>query len=213
MLHGLDPDKYYAVQYNYVKRSPFSYSESERFIIESKTSSTSNPLKIRFKTVERNSTSNSTETEVKPEIRMLMDPSYTDLRIGVDVDPFCDAKGPNASQHFWLSKDSPEHELRNIDLVSAICGARPEHSICGKNHDSSSHIIPGVSNITICSSTNLCYSGNIEVKGKIYAMKKKCVNVVNFFPILEAESKKKAKSSAPGFLIIPSIITSIFFYF
>ncbi|KAE9553254.1 hypothetical protein FO519_003512 [Halicephalobus sp. NKZ332] len=174
ILHGLNPNKYYAVQYSYTKRSPFFYSESERFIIEPRTSSTGNPLKVRFTTKDLNSTSNSTNPEIKPEISMLMDASFNDFRIGVDVDPFCDAKGPNASQHFWLSKDQPRHILDHLDLVSAICGTKPEHSYCGIKRDAYSHIVPGVSNITVCSSPNLCYAGNIEVNGKIYAMKKRC---------------------------------------
>uniref|UniRef100_A0AC34PZC4 Uncharacterized protein n=1 Tax=Panagrolaimus sp. JU765 TaxID=591449 RepID=A0AC34PZC4_9BILA len=179
VVHGLDANKWYAVQYNYTKRSPFLYSESERFIIEPKNGATKGPLKIRFETKDANdsfsnSSSGNSTSQLKPYIVLFTDPAYKEFRIGVDVDPFCDAKGPNASHHFWLTSQNPQKELKDLDLIPAICGAKPEHSLCGNKMDDSSHVVPGVTNMTVCSSPNLCYTGNIEVNGKIYAMRKRC---------------------------------------
>ena len=209
ILHDLNPQKWYAVEYIYLKRSPFNYVESRRFIVESRASNSKPPFRVRFLTREpkdNTTTLNSTETVVRPRILMVMDPAYKDAKVGVDVDPFCDAKGPNASQHFWMDAHTPQHELKGLNILRAVCGEKPDHSLCGGKKDESSHDVPGVTNTTACSSPNLCYTGNIKIHDKVYTMKRRCVNVANYFPIFESEAEKAKQTSMAANTLIPSLI-------
>uniref|UniRef100_A0A914YUH2 Uncharacterized protein n=1 Tax=Panagrolaimus superbus TaxID=310955 RepID=A0A914YUH2_9BILA len=187
VLHDLNPQKWYAVEYIYLKRSPFNYVESRRFIVESRASTAKPPFRVRFitKDPKNNSTSsNSTETVVRPRILMVMDPGYKDAEIGIDVDPFCNAKGPNSSQHFWINARNPQHELKGLNILGAVCGEKPEHSLCGGKKDDSSHDVPGVTNRTTCNSPNLCYTGNLKIHEKVYSMKRRCLKKPNKRPKL-----------------------------
>uniref|UniRef100_A0AC34GQ74 Uncharacterized protein n=1 Tax=Panagrolaimus sp. ES5 TaxID=591445 RepID=A0AC34GQ74_9BILA len=198
VLHNLNPQKWYAVEYIYLKRSPFNYVESRRFIVESRASTAKPPFRVRFITRDpknNSSSTNSTETIVRPRILMVMDPAYKDAEIGIDVDPFCDAKGPNSSQHFWINARNPQHELKGLNILGAVCGEKPEHSLCGGKKDDSSHDVPGVTNRTTCSSPNLCYTGNLKIHEKVYSMKRRCINVANYFPIFESDAEKAKQTS------------------
>uniref|UniRef100_A0A7E4W7N4 EGF-like domain-containing protein n=1 Tax=Panagrellus redivivus TaxID=6233 RepID=A0A7E4W7N4_PANRE len=212
VVHNLDPAKWYAVQYTYKKKSPFIYSESRRFIVESMASTSKPPFRLRFLTSDpHNGTTNSTaapQKPLRPRILAVLDPSYTDFRVGIDVEPFCDAKGPKAGEHFWLTAQNPQHELSGLDLLRAICSEKPSHALCG-DRDETVHDVPGiVTNFTKCSSPTLCYAGNLVVSEKIYAMKKRCVNVANYFPILEAAVTHNSAASTITITII--ILLNIF---
>lgn len=130
----MEPNTLYAVEYRYEKESPFVYSESRRFVIETNDFSKSQslqPIKLELEPIMSNyndenllNNANSYIQNVYKnytvQITIKLNSKFKKYKIRVDIDPFCDSTINNGS-HFWLTKEEPNKEIKNLPIIEVLC--------------------------------------------------------------------------------------------
>lgn len=135
-----------------------------------------------------------------------LDPQYKSYRVGVDMEPYC---GRTNVSHFWLSAEEPEHELRGMDLVSAVCSGGAQHEFCPSKEETELKTVShdpetGQRSPQKCT-PNVCYTANIVVLDKVYSMGRQCANVAKYYPILETPKRSQSHAST----LVPNTLISI----
>uniref|UniRef100_A0A915CX85 Vitellogenin n=1 Tax=Ditylenchus dipsaci TaxID=166011 RepID=A0A915CX85_9BILA len=216
IMDHLEPNKMYAVQYTYGKQSPFAYAESQRFIVQTKSSDGSaahSPLKLMLDQSPNppepptNTSNNTFEPPSPPKLIMRLDPQFKNYEVGVDVEPFCNPT-PNGS-HFWLNKDKPSKELKDINVADALCDQVASYPFCD-NPDSNSTMEKRKK----CSlGSELCYTTSIVVQEKIYSMSKKCIDVPKHYhpPQPSTTTPAATGNSATAFSLNRLCLVAVFF--
>ncbi|CAD5226727.1 unnamed protein product [Bursaphelenchus xylophilus] len=94
-LSNLEPDRLYAIQYTYVKQSPFAYAESRRFIIETRSKNmfgqTVKPVNVIVHNLKHepkhiNKSQEKTKMEnmsIRPEASIKLDPHFHNYKVSL----------------------------------------------------------------------------------------------------------------------------------
>lgn len=179
-LDSLEPDKWYAVIYQYTLLSPFRFHEQKRFVLqpelalnadtEAGPSSTDNALIfLRFSSQNFYDHNGRANDNGLPSVTIERGENYSGYNILATVPAPCEHLDNNTE--VWLDDSNPVSTL-NTDLPSLLCSSSRHYSFCQKDL---------IKNVDVRCDEELCFYGDLLIDGEKYEIKQHCENVSLYY--------------------------------